>query len=33
LARTSIWVAPIEDTFIFGSPEEMRERLQAYVAR
>ena len=22
----------IEDTFIFGSPEEMRERLQAYVA-
>jgi alkanesulfonate monooxygenase SsuD/methylene tetrahydromethanopterin reductase-like flavin-dependent oxidoreductase (luciferase family) len=22
----------IEDTFIFGSPEEMRERLEAYVA-
>jgi alkanesulfonate monooxygenase SsuD/methylene tetrahydromethanopterin reductase-like flavin-dependent oxidoreductase (luciferase family) len=22
----------IEDTFIFGSPEEMRERLDAYVA-
>jgi alkanesulfonate monooxygenase SsuD/methylene tetrahydromethanopterin reductase-like flavin-dependent oxidoreductase (luciferase family) len=22
----------IEDTFIFGSPDEMRERLQAFVA-
>jgi alkanesulfonate monooxygenase SsuD/methylene tetrahydromethanopterin reductase-like flavin-dependent oxidoreductase (luciferase family) len=33
--ETAIAAAPwevIEDTFIFGSPEEMRERLQAYVA-